>query len=418
VRVNSASIYIVLRSESDFSKLETRLVSFLSPFEHSRQLLSLFQTLHLRRTVATDSTSQPWLGPALAAISSAAIGLSPAELDTVANVASLLCGTSPPCLPAASPFAAHNDTTSRDCSALDPHHLDALPQFLLCDLHPHPLEKRASVYEGSYMCDACRKYGSGHAYHCPMCQFDAHPSCAASVHDLPLRRIESSDPELTQLKIRKGSKMKEAGFTILALVLSHNTCITSLDLEHTTVGPSGGHLLFPALTHLTSLTYLNLGYTGFQSSAACHLCSALTHLTALTKLDLKYNKLTADDGARICGAAAAAGMTRLKKLDLNENGFNTSSLVGCSAWKQLNLPQPPDEIVRECGAFDYTNYAPLVSYLLSEDKVASYAIRIFVVGDSTVRPPPHLSLLRLLFCTPFIYLNQTTFPFFVERACL
>ena len=128
--------------------------------------------------------------------------------------------------------------------------------------------------------------------------------------------------------------------------------------------------------------------------------SALTHLTAMTELNLSDNQLTADDGARICGAAAAAGMTRLKTLDLSynpshENAFSASSVVGCGAWRQLNLPQPPDEIVSKCALFSggFLNVSPLVSYLLSEDKVPSHAIRIFVVGESTVTsPPPPLPL--------------------------
>ena len=153
-------------------------------------------------------------------------------------------------------------------------------------------------------------------------------------------------------------------------------------------------MLFPALTHLTAMTYLNLKYTGLESSGASHLCSALTHLTAMTVLYLHSNDLSADDGARICGAAAAAGMTRLKKLNLGGYGFTASQVVGCEAWRQLNLPKPPDEVVSKCaGAW---NCAPLVSYLLSEDKVSCNAIRIFVVGESTVPPPtPTLHLLCL-----------------------
>ncbi len=88
--------------------------------------------------------------------------------------------------------------------------------------------------------------------------------------------------------------------------------------------------------------------------------------------------LTAEDGARVCGAAAAAGMTRLDTLGLQEFGLSASSVVGCSAWGQLGLPQPPDEIIR-------TGFSSLIQYLLSENKVSCNAIRIFVVGESTVR---------------------------------
>ena len=136
------------------------------------------------------------------------------------------------------------------------------------------------------------------------------------------------------------------------------------------------------------MTLLKLAGTGLGSSGASHLCSALTHLTAMTTLCLGGNQLTADDGARICGAAAAAGMTRLQALGLGGDGFTGSDVVGCGAWRQLNLPQPPDEIVRKCAGGLFSSFAPLMSYLLSDDKVSCHAIRIFVVGDSTVPPPP------------------------------
>jgi Leucine-rich repeat (LRR) protein len=242
---------------------------------------------------------------------------------------------------------------------------------------------------------------------------------AAAYHPLLppelLRCIESNDPALTELTLQSviwrttevqefgimcdRNTLNEAGSRILARALSLNTCITSLNLSRTIINPSGPALLCPSLTHLTAMTVLDLSYTDLSSSGASHLLSTFAHLTAMTQLDLSYNQLTADDGARICGAAAAAGMTRLKRLFLGgnpytltpprANRFSASSVVGCGAWRQLNLPQPPDEIVRECGYSGYIgDCAALVSYLLSEDKVASHAIRIFVVGDSTVTPPP------------------------------
>ena len=68
----------------------------------------------------------------------------------------------------------------------------------------------------------------------------------------------------------------------------------------------------------------------------------------------------------------------LQRLDFYGNGFKASSVVDCDEWRKLGLPQPPDEIVRQ--GFD-----SLIQYLLSENKVATNAIRIFVVGESTVR---------------------------------
>ena len=104
----------------------------------------------------------------------------------------------------------------------------------------------------------------------------------------------------------------------------------------------------------------------------------VTRLTGLTSLDLGSNQLCADDGAYVCSAAAAAGMSVLQKLFLSGNGFNALSVVDCEGWRNLGLPQPPDEIIRQ--GFD-----SLLQYLLSENKVATNAIRIFVVGESTVR---------------------------------
>jgi hypothetical protein len=120
----------------------------------------------------------------------------------------------------------------------------------------------------------------------------------------------------------------------------------------------------------------------------------------LTFLDLGDNQLTADDGARICAAAAAVGMASLTELNLGQNGFDAWSVVKCEAWRKLKLPQPPDEIVLACknwsqnienvrfvNVADRCNVEPIVSYLVSEDKVPSHAIRMFVIGESTVHPP-------------------------------
>ncbi len=96
---------------------------------------------------------------------------------------------------------------------------------------------------------------------------------------------------------------------------------------------------------------------------------------------------------------AAFGLTLLHRLNLEGNGFNASSVVGCDAWRDLGLPHPPDEIIRK--GFD-----SLIQYLLSEDKVATNAIRIFVVGESTVRCLCSLTIVyvntghRQLICSP------------------
>ena len=121
---------------------------------------------------------------------------------------------------------------------------------------------------------------------------------------------------------------------------------------------------------------------------------AVAHLTALTSLDLSRNELSVDDVARICGAAAAGGMTQLQVLKLGGIEISASSVVGSDAWKELGLPRPPDEILRQSSS------ALLVQYLLSEDKAACRSIRIFVVGETTVSAPLIMtvySMYRFLF---------------------
>jgi hypothetical protein len=112
----------------------------------------------------------------------------------------------------------------------------------------------------------------------------------------------------------------EAGFRILAhALLMKPRTITRFSFSRAPIGSAGASWICPALAHLTSLTKLCLVRTDLESSGVSHLTSALTHLTALTELDLSSNNLTGNDGARICGAAAAAGMTRLLILKVDDN---------------------------------------------------------------------------------------------------
>jgi hypothetical protein len=258
---------------------------------------------------------------------------------------------------------------------------------------------------------------------------DSHPD----LHPELLRRIERSDHELTDLNYDQFShymeslhdiNLDEVGCRILARSLALNTCITELGLPNMRIGTAGASLLFPAITHLTTITELDLSYSDLQpigavylcitltqltaltrlnlwnvrlqSSGASHLCCALLHLMAMTELNLSNNKLTADDGARICGAAAAAGMTRLKTLDFYENpspenGFSVSDVVKCGAWTQLKLPQPPTEMARKCEENIWNFAADLVSFVLSVDQVVwrDSTLQCLVAWrESAVLPPP------------------------------
>jgi hypothetical protein len=212
-----------------------------------------------------------------------------------------------------------------------------------------------------------------------------HPLLPAAL----LRRIESSDPLLTSVTVEGAGWSIDASkwigprrVVILADALRLNTYITSLSLA--------GH---------------KLGSDGLKT-----LMEGVTRLTGLFSLNLSSNNLTVDDGARLCCAAAAAGLTALQKLNLEGNGFDAASLVRCDEWAALRLPQPPDEVTRQ--GFD-----ALIQYLLSEDKVATNSIRIFVVGESTVRCFTVYCCLLLIFLYPMLHSQQISliFTLFYER---
>jgi hypothetical protein len=207
------------------------------------------------------------------------------------------------------------------------------------------------------------------------------------------------------------------------------------DLSHELPGYSCSAHLCRGLKYLTALTYLNIRESDVDLTL---VCKTLKYLTALTHLNVCYETKTADDAARICNAAAAAGLTQLKRLLLGESKcvhgmgncgeYELSDIVECEAWKQLKLPQPPREILEQCGeltnpfmcfdelaisdfddkeGIDYVqwlNCAPLVSYLASREKVAYHAIRIFMVGDSTVSPFPARSATAVGLCFIVMYL--------------
>ena len=158
-----------------------------------------------------------------------------------------------------------------------------------------------------------------------------------------LQAVESSDPALTKLGI---NQFTEANFRALARALSHNTCITSLNLSSNPIGPSVSCLIFPAMTRLAGLTYLNLCYTGLNPSCAPALCSALTHLTALTYLNLGASDLLNSSCASdVC--SAIAHLTALTYLNL-QHEFHNRDMYSDDDDDDLH-----SEVSHVCGTFKH-----------------------------------------------------------------
>ncbi len=206
---------------------------------------------------------------------------------------------------------------------------------------------------------------------------------------------------VTKSHAERAKDLSLAGFNVgpkvsarLADFLARLTLLSSLDLSSNRLTCQGAAQVAACLTHLTALSSLSARNNKLGFDGAIAIMTAFTHPTRLISLDLGSNELTADDGARICDAAVTAGMTSLKELHLHGSprtdkfNFSASDVVGCVAWRQLKLPQPPDEIVRSCkDQKSDCNVAPLAAYLLSQDKVPCHTIRVFIVGESTVALP-------------------------------
>ena len=158
------------------------------------------------------------------------------------------------------------------------------------------------------------------------------------------------------------------------------SCMTSLTiLDLTFKAPlciEGGRALARALSRSSSIKSLSLTGNQLRESAA-DIVSSVVHLSGLTCLNLRRNDVCADTAARMLGSIAAAGLTQLHTLRLD--GLSSSAVVSSVAWNDLKLPRPPDEILKN------NDLMTLLQYILSDDKIAINAIRLFVIGDSTVR---------------------------------
>jgi hypothetical protein len=88
VTANSATLFIVLKSDADFSKVQPLLTSLLSTFGHIDLVVSFFKSMHCE--YHSMNAVQRQLSEVLAEISCSSTGLSECELSTVVNVASLL----------------------------------------------------------------------------------------------------------------------------------------------------------------------------------------------------------------------------------------------------------------------------------------------------------------------------------------
>jgi hypothetical protein len=105
----------------------------------------------------------------------------------------------------------------------------ALPNTLICPLHQHPLVKKAPVLNGSYTCNLCLGKGSDHAYHCKLCGWDAHPSCALDVSSkqAPSGTKSPLEESGTKKLVSSGASPSQDGSTALSLEdqRSSDSCI-------------------------------------------------------------------------------------------------------------------------------------------------------------------------------------------------
>jgi hypothetical protein len=212
------------------------------------------------------------------------------------------------------------------------------------------------------------------------------PPCEDCPPQWFLRRIESSDPEITDLRFNtqfKNHKNHDGDWVLrryhrlLADALSLNTCITSLSLSGTELGTEGLRELCSALTHLTVLTDLDFsGMKTIQPEGVSYICKTFSHLTALTSIDLGGNNLTVSAEAHLIAAAASAELTHLEKFNLDFStrlrrdvpNYRALDVTACQAWMHLSLPQVPADLMAVLNGFGIRSEVILTHYLMSRDK--------------------------------------------------
>jgi hypothetical protein len=158
-------------------------------------------------------------------------------------------------------------------------------------------------------------------------------------------------------------------------LLSYNSHITSLQLVDNSIGSMVVSLV-QSITHITSLALLSIRDQCMTADTAAHVVDIVFRagMTHLAKLDLACHSIEVTSDTQPCFHCATVSD---KSYMSSNSTFSASDVVQSAAWQQLQLPQPPDEIVR-------AGYNVILQYLFSTDKVFINELRIFVVGDSTV----------------------------------
>jgi GTPase SAR1 family protein len=153
----------------------------------------------------------------------------------------------------------------------------------------------------------------------------------------------------------------------------------SLNFDAFFMGDQGVHFVSTVIMHSTALTSLSLQRNELSSAGLAVVLSSLTNLTSLTKLDVSLNNCDDDDWSLVFKTLSSSWMPRLS--DLRVGPTRPHLIVKSAAWHMLKLPVPPDEVLAKV-AYSDSNYILLLKYIMSENKIISNAMRIFVIGDA------------------------------------
>ncbi|CAF1008827.1 unnamed protein product [Rotaria sordida] len=153
-------------------------------------------------------------------------------------------------------------------------------------------------------------------------------------HHYQLVQIIDNNKNNCELNLRYKALTDQDMKNMVAYGIQNNRTLTTLDLSHNQIGPTGAKYLSDALRINTVLTTLILVWNDIRSEGAQHLGDLLRVNTTLTTLDLSHNEIGLQGTQNLSDALRIN--TTLTTLDLSSNQIGPQGVQYLSDALQTN----------------------------------------------------------------------------------